>query len=216
MPCPPTAGTRSLGWRKACEPQLKTLPQQPAEGADKAVSIPRLSVQTASPGRPDPRPRAPSPPASSPGSCRADPGPRPPRRKLQRECELVGASTSWATTPAPPGCAARRPGGAGARRPASARETVVRVREQQGPAPPGLQDTPLAEVLRSSCPACWTTRTTRWCGCSWARPGCAAARPGLLPPGRAASTRQERRQPGRGRRTGEADPAPAPGRERRP
>lgn len=67
----PYSWDEGLGWRKACRaPQLKTLHSSLRRALTKAVSIPRLSVQTASPGRPDPGPGLPSPPASSRGAAR--------------------------------------------------------------------------------------------------------------------------------------------------
>ncbi|KAM7226144.1 hypothetical protein CapIbe_022289, partial [Capra ibex] len=77
------------------------------------------------------------------------------------------------------------PGGPGARRPASAGETVVRVRERQGPAPPGLQDTPHAEVLALPAPRA---------GPQGPRDGAAAPGHGRAArrPGQASSPRQGR------------------------
>lgn len=190
-------------------PQLKTLHSSLRRAPTKAVSIPRLSVQTASPGRPDPGPGLPSPLlASSRGAARR-PWP-PPRRSYNAECEFVERIHELGYNTYASRLYRTAPGGAWARRPASA-ETVVRVRERQGPAPPGLQDTPHAEVLALPAPRAGPQGPrdagAAALGTAGLRGGQAA---GLL--GRAKPTRQRRRrQASCG--TGEAELSPRPGRE---
>lgn len=122
----------------------------------------------------------PGTPALCPAASRAaDRGasPRPCRRTTTPSVSLWSGSTSWATTRTPPGGTGRGPAGLGpGAGPVPRGCGTCRSTARAGPA--GASRRAAHRSPRCSCPACWTTRTTRWCGCCRAGLGPQAAPPG--------------------------------------